>query len=356
MLSGGAALWFAWDVDWGPLASTLAAVKPGWIALAAGIVVFEFVLRALRWTVLLRPLGSPRARPHDLFVAQIVGAAANTLFPLRAGELARPVVAARRTGHPLSTVLATAVMERVYDLFGLVCVLVLMSVSFATRSLETTAGAAEQTLIHNLQLYGGLFGLFALGCMAIFFTLATRKQAARATFGRILRLGPPPARRLFMGLFDGFVAGLGNARDLRGLVQAGLLSVWMWVDGAIAIWCLFQAFGMALPFGAACFTAVAIALTVALPQAPGFLGVFHVAMEKTMVLWGQPESMAEGFAIVFWAVSFLPITLLGLGALWREGLELDALRDLRLLGQPGDESAPDEGRPAACPPEGEPAG
>lgn len=328
-----------------------------WIAAAAGIVVFEFVLRALRWRVLLRPLPGPPARVQDLFIAQIVGAAANTIFPLRAGELARPVVASRRTGHPLSSVLATAVMERVYDLFGLVCVLVLMSLSLSTRALADSVGEAEQVLIDNLQVYGGMFGLFALACMGIFFALATRERAARATFAGILRLAPPPARRLFMGLFDGFVAGLGNARDLRGQLQAGLLSIWMWVDGAVAIWCLFEAFHMDLPFGAACFTAVAIALTVALPQAPGFLGVFHVAMEKTMLLWGQAEAQAEGFAIVFWAVSFLPVTLLGLSALWQEGLELDGLSELKVLGKEqhgeGGEATEDTGErpdPAEGPP------
>ncbi len=331
LLSGGAALWFAWDVDWAPLWTTLKAVRLPWIGAAAAIVLFEFVLRALRWHVLLRPLGAPHPKVSDLFVAQIVGASANTLFPLRAGEIARPVVAARRCGKPLSAVVATAVMERVYDLFGLLCVLLLMTATLGDAI--STAGPEEQVLIRNLTRYGSMFGLFAMSCMAVFFVLATREHAARETFGRILLLGPPPVRRLFMGLFDGFVAGLGNARDLRGLVQAGLLSIWMWVDGAIAIWCLFQAFSMPLPFGAACFTAVAIALTVALPQAPGFLGVFHVAMEKTMLLWGQAESQAEGFAIVFWAVSFLPVTLLGLSALWREGLAIDDLKDVKVLGQ-----------------------
>ena len=129
-----------------------------------------------------------------------------------------------------------------------------------------------------------------------------------------------------MELFDGFVAGLGNARDRKGLVQAGMLSVWMWMNGALAIYCLFQAFGMSLPFGAACFVAVAIALTVALPQAPGFIGVFHIAIEKTMVLWGQPVTSSKGFAIIFWAVSFLPVALVGLLALWQEGMSLTSFR------------------------------
>lgn len=322
LISGSAAAWFLAGVEWSALGEVLAEISAGWVLLAAVILLGEFLIRALRWRVLLRPLGTP-ARVTDLWAAQVIGAAANTLFPLRAGEVAKPLVAARRTGHPIVAVVATAVMERIYDLFGMLTVLLLMVVVLP-------AGAeGEGELVTNLKLYGGLFGVFAISCMAVFFFLATRGDSARHVFAAILSFSPPPVKRQFMGLFDGFVAGLGNARDVRGLWQAGLLSVWMWVNGALAIYCLFFAFDMDLPFGAACFVGVAIALTVALPQAPGFLGVFHVAMEKTMLLWGQEAAPAQGFAIVFWAVSFLPVTVAGLLAMWQEGLSWSALEAAR---------------------------
>ncbi|MFT4977286.1 MAG: hypothetical protein ACI8S6_003191, partial [Myxococcota bacterium] len=246
-------------------------------------------------------------------------------LPFRAGEIAKPLVAARRTGHSIAAVVATAVMERVYDLFGMLTVLLLMALVLAPDA-GMGADADNQQLVSNLKLYGGMFGLFALSCMAIFFALATQERAARGIFARIVSIAPKPVADRFLDLFDGFVSGLGNTRDLKGLLQAGLLSIWMWLDGALAIYCLFQAFGMALPFGAACFVVVAIALTVALPQAPGFVGVFHVAIEKTLVLWGQDSTPAKGYAIVFWAVSFLPVALVGLAALWQEGLSLRTIQ------------------------------
>jgi len=310
---------FARGVDWDGLITVLGSVDPGWVALAAALLLGEFILRAVRWRVLLRPLGLP-ARTVDLWAAQVIGAAANTLFPLRAGELAKPLVASRRTGAPLSSVVATAVMERVYDLFGLVSVLCMM-VLVLPEEPET-----QTDLVRNLKRYGGLFGVAAMLAMGTFFALATRKVAARGVFERIVSVAPGPIRGAFLGLFDGFVAGLGNTRDGGGLAQAAALSVWMWLNGAIAIWCLFQAFGMTLPFGAACFTGVAIALTVALPQAPGFLGVFHVAMQQTMLLWGQEQAAADGFSIVFWAVSFIPVTVAGVLAMGREGISWSSLR------------------------------
>jgi uncharacterized protein (TIRG00374 family) len=319
----GALGWFLYDLrgEWSGVGDALVSVDLRWVALASMVLLGEFVLRALRWKVLLRPLGT-QARVRDMFDAQVIGAAVNTLLPLRAGELAKTMVAARRTGKPLVAVVATAVMERVYDLFGLICVLLLMVAALPDHA------RSENELVYNLKLYGGLFGLFALSCMVVFFILATRKTAARKIFERILSIAPEPVRQPFLKLFDGFVAGLGNVRDFKGLGQAAVLSFAMWLNGALAIWCLFEAFDMEMshPFGAACFTGVAIALTVALPQAPGFVGVFHVAMQKTMILWGQADADANGFAIVFWAVSFLPVTAVGLWRLYAEGLELRQLR------------------------------
>jgi uncharacterized protein (TIRG00374 family) len=325
-------VFFVWTVEWASLGQALAEVRIGYVALASVLLLGEFALRAVRWKVLLRPI-VPQARVQDLFVASVIGAAANTLLPLRAGEIAKALVAAKKTGAGIPQVISTAVMERVYDIFGLVCVLVTMVLVLPD---DPTRGAEELELVDNLKLYGGLFGFVAMTCMAIFFVLASRGQQARGLFQRLSHLAPRPIAGKFDELFDGFVEGLGNAKDFSGIWQAGLLSLGVWFNGALAIYVLFAAFDLRLPFGAACFTAVAIALTVAIPQAPGFFGVFHVAMEKTMTLWAVPGGPAAAFAIVFWGVSFLPVTLVGLLALWREGLSLGSLwsRDGQPDGQP----------------------
>ena len=53
-----------------------------------------------------------------------------------------------------------------------------------------------------------------------------------------------------------------------------------------------------------------------------------------MVLWGQSDAAAQGFAIVFWAVSFAPVTLIGVAAMWREGLSRERLSGLTLPSAP----------------------
>ncbi len=320
-LSVALSAWFLHSVQWGDLGDALAQVNAPFVGLACLLLLGEFVMRALRWKVLLRPV-APGARVIDLFSATVIGAAANTLLPARAGELAKPLVAARKTGAPFGAVLATAVMERVYDIFGLLAVLTTMVL---VLPVDVGSTPEEAELVANLKRYGAMFGAFAFTCMFIFFALASRGSQARRLFQGITRIAPAPVARRFDELFDGFVAGLGNARDISGMWQAAAISLAIWFNGAGAIYVLFAAFELDLPLGAACFTAVAIALTVALPQAPGFFGVFHVAIEKTLVLWAVDPTPAKAFAIVFWGVSFLPVTLVGLLALWREGLTLGGI-------------------------------
>lgn len=312
---------FLWSVDWAALGGALGDVHVAYVAIASALLLMEFVLRALRWKVLLRPV-APEARVRDLFVATVIGAAANTLLPLRAGEIAKPLVAAKKTGAPFVPVVATAVMERVYDIFGLFCVLMTMVLVLPH---DPGRSADDAALVSNLKLYGGVFGTVALIAMMIFFILASRGEGARSIFQRITAIAPKPIASKFNELFDGFVSGLGNARDPRGLLEAASVSVLIWFNGAGAIYVLFMAFELDLPFGAACFTAVAIALTVAVPQAPGFVGVFHLAIFKTMGLWSVDPTPAKAFAIIFWGVSFLPVTLTGLLAMWSEGLSLGGL-------------------------------
>ena len=62
-----------------------------------------------------------------------------------------------------------------------------------------------------------------------------------------------------------------------------------------------------------------LAAIVAVPQAPGYWGAFQVAVSSSLMLFGAGESFAKASAILFWAVSFVPVTVIGLLAWWRSG-------------------------------------
>ncbi len=76
--------------------------------------VLAFSTRALRWKVLLNPVGKVRA----LTVLQLflIGVFLNFLLPIRAGELAKSLVLKRKTGIALSQSLPTITMDKAFDL------------------------------------------------------------------------------------------------------------------------------------------------------------------------------------------------------------------------------------------------
>ena len=313
VVSAGFTFWFLSRAHWDELSKAVIGVRLDWLALSAAVLFTEFAIRALRWKQLLWQI-APRARLSRLFIATTIGMALNVVLPFRAGDFARPWLGARETGTPMLPLVTVAVIERVFDILGLLSVFLLMLLVLPA-SADT-----HSELVSNLKLYGSVFGVLGVVGLGTFLVLAAQEQRARGLYLRLLSLAPPAMRPRFLQLFDGFVGGLSSVRSGRALVLSALLSMLHWLNGSLSIYALMHAFNLDLPFAAACFTTVAIALTVALPQAPGFFGVFHVAIEKTLVLWGQDPGPAQAFAIVFWGVSFLPITTVGAFFWWREGL------------------------------------
>jgi hypothetical protein len=74
-------------------------------------------------------------------------------------------------------------------------------------------------------------------------------------------------------------------------------------------------------------------LSTLLPQAPGYIGVFHaIALVVLAGAFGVNNNEAASYVLVLHAALVLPITLLGFLYLWRESLswrELTGLEETR---------------------------
>jgi len=309
-------VWFVWRADWAGVFAALRELHLGWVGVVALFLYLEHVLRAVRFRTLLRDL-DPEVRTTRLWVATAIGMSMNVVLPFRIGDLVRPWLVARERALPFVSLLTVAVIERVFDIFGLMGQVLLLGL--------LAPSDADGVILSRLRWACG-FGLAGFTAFGFFVWAAANESRSRRAYDRLVGLLPGPAQERFRSLYDGFSAGLRSVRSGRSLVYAGLLSLLHWTNGSLALWLLCFAFPLDLPFTGALFANVALAVSVGLPQAPGYLGVFHTAIETALRTWSVDPTPAQAYAVVFWFVSFVPITLTGALLFVREGLTSPELR------------------------------
>jgi uncharacterized membrane protein YbhN (UPF0104 family) len=69
-----------------------------------------------------------------------------------------------------------------------------------------------------------------------------------------------------------------------------------------------------------------IAVAIVLPSAPGYVGTFQVATVAALALFAVPEATALSLSLVYHAVNYVPITVIGLVYLSAMNLTLGELR------------------------------
>jgi len=277
-----------------------------------------FPLRARRWQAILAPLGT-RIPVTALWHATAIGMMVNNVVPARAGELARAFSLTRaRPDVPFGTAIGSLVVDRLFD--GTIVLLLLLAATLDPRfpvdatvlgwSAGRIAGAAATVL-----------GVVLLGLAALVLAPDALGRAAERGVGLI----SPAAGRRVRTLVDSVAAGVAVLRSPALVREVAWWTLLHWLTNAVAFWLGFRALGLDAPLSAAFFLQGIIAIGVAIPQAPGFFGVFEAAGKAGLALYLVPPDAAVSWAIGFHLLSFVPITVLGAWYLARQRWHL---RDL----------------------------
>ena len=162
------------------------------LALAVAVATVTFLLRALRWKILLAPI-HPGTSFRSRFAAVNIGFMANNLLPARVGEFARAYALSRMELVPASGAFASLVVERFLD--GLAIVFFMMLAVAAPGFPRELL--AEQTALGGI-IQGVMVILGGLLAFMLLLLLFPRKVVAAAE--RASRF--PPA-----GGFSGSISG-----------------------------------------------------------------------------------------------------------------------------------------------------
>lgn len=289
------------------------------LLLLAAVVVatLGFVIRAMRWKILLAPL-KPDTSLRSRFAAVSVGFMANNVLPARIGEFARAYTFSRVEPVSVSGTFGTLVVERVLDGVTLLGIL-LFAISWST--FPAAGILAEGPIRAAVNVVMGGIGLMMVGIVV----LLVRPRAFVRIAERVALWLPGDFARPIVDALEAFLDSLTVLRSPVLLAKAVLWSIGFWVFHGTSFWLGMLAFGIRPQdsFIAALFTESVVAFGVAVPSAPGFFGTFHWAANWALSdVYGVEAARSLAFAFGYHLGGWIPITLIGFWYAWKLGLSL----------------------------------
>lgn len=299
--AAGILLWLAFrNQDVEKLRESLRNANYWWILLSMILGLISHLSRAIRWNMLIRPLGfNPRL--INTFCAVMVGYFANLAFP-RLGEITKCGILRKYEDVPINKLLGTMIIERAADLVTLTLLMIAVFIfEFALLKnyfVEHIAKPLEQGVTSNsttLIVTTIAFLLVITGSILLF-----RRFRHLPIFIKI--------RELIIG----FVEGLKTIKSLNNFWTFLFHSLFIWALYYTMTYIAFFAFveteHLGLMTGLVVFVFGSIGMVLPLP---GGLGSYHILVQKTLMLYNIGRAPAIAYATLVHAAQTFGIILLG---------------------------------------------
>jgi len=274
-----------------------------WLSISLLVALSGFLSRAYRWKMQLAPI-NPRVTFADTYHAMMIGYLANLVLP-RMGEVFRCSVLKRSSNIPVQASFGTVITERLIDM---VMLLSLMGIAFLVEfdrlstfffsfiSDEFHSAKENQKLIYTVV---GLFIAGILGVIIILFFYLNRLRENRY-FQKVASL----VRGFLEGIFS-----IGKLENKPGFI-AHTLFVWgtYYLMGYLAFFAL-PATANLSPLAA--FSVLVIGSLGMSAPVQGGIGVFHIMVTNTLLLYGVSKEAGMAFALINHTSQTLMVVLLG---------------------------------------------
>lgn len=270
------------------------------VAASLGVSLFSHFLRAIRWKMLIEPVGYATSTLNT-FAAVMVGYMANNAVP-RLGEVSRCSMLLKSDQVPFPVSIGTVVLERVIDVLvmgafvGLAFLLEydhLMEIVAQTMGAQTGSGSSLRTLVMILIILAGIMGIFVI-----------RKYYTQ------LKKNP------LAGKVIDFLEGLW--KSLLGIFKLKKPGMFLFLTGLIWFCYIAQYFVcfLALPdtanlsFYFALMIMILGGIGIVLPV-PGGVGAFHFFCQLTFIVFGYSAQTGANYALLIHTSQYLMLIAVG---------------------------------------------
>lgn len=338
---------FARHIEWNLLISAFKDGNYIYMVPAFFLLMVGYVLRAFRWQSLISPI--KKVSFPTMFSAISIGFATNHILPARMGEIIRPAFLGKKEKIKISSCLGTVFLERIFDLFGILAFTIVVLIIIPCTNSDNHAcntnseithdwgladghveneEAGDTTFLHTLKQWVNVFAGVGVAAIVFLVFLVIYPHKIKSIISKIFFLLPGKYEHKLMEFLDSFLSGLQILKNKWQILWIFLLTLGVWISLGGVFYVMGFSFDLNLPFSGACLVTICIGFAVALPQAPGYIGVFHLATLKTLEIFDIDLVLSQSYAISLWAINIIPITIIGVLLLWKEGI---AFKDLSKL-------------------------
>ncbi len=256
------------------------------------------LIRALRWKLLMEPMGYKPSLPNTFF-AVMIGYLANSAIP-RLGEVLKCTILAKYEDIPAEKNVGTIVAERAFDVL---CLLSLFMIALACQydvviaayqKMQTT-NAPSKSSDSNISFY-----------IKMIFLIATLILIGWVVIKKKWVLFVNKIKTIFKGIAEGIMSAL------------RLKNKYLFIIYSIAIWCLYllgtwiglyATAGTHLGLGAAlsglAFASLGMVLT------PGGIGTYALFLAMILEIYGVKKEIGLANGTLQWFAQFIIILVVG---------------------------------------------
>ncbi|MDR1581693.1 MAG: flippase-like domain-containing protein [Prevotellaceae bacterium] len=303
---GALAVWYCFkNIEFDKFVTQLKSADYFYIGLSMAFSFIAFIIRALRWNIMINTLGY-KPTVCNTYNAVVIGYIANLAVP-RIGEIARCAALHKTNRIPVNSLFGTVVTERIIDIVSLFAIMFLVffiKMDFFSRFMYERIIAPWKPVFENLSFASTLLIAIAIIILIIAAYIILKRLLKRPSMHKF--------RILLTGLADGLKSVFRMKKKFHFIGYTVVIWLCYWLGGYLII--------KALPSTAALTAADGLLLTVLgslgwVVPVPGGFGTFHTLIAWGLMMYGISFEEGIVFATLSHETQLLLMVFFGIIAL-----------------------------------------
>jgi uncharacterized protein (TIRG00374 family) len=286
------------------------------------LVYIDYVLRAWRWKILLKPV--QESKTMDLIAPTMIGFAGLALLG-RPGEFIRPYLIARKEKLSMASQLAVWTVERIFDT-GAFALIMAVNILWNHTDLSSLPGFVDSPRRHFLGVTFSAFTYFEAFAIALLagvafialvaFKVRQNPSVAAHFFTRLFGRLSPKVGHAIGKRVHAFGEGLNTVKDLKSFFQLSGLSIVIWLIIGFAYMAVTHAYSihrlseMTLSRVFLLTAASVVGGVLQLPVVGGGSQLATIGMLKGV--FNLSPELSTSCGIMLWLTTFMSVAPVGL--------------------------------------------